>query len=565
MLHEQSDLLALNPELSLIKKELKARDARTCLRSFIEYCMPDPAHYHDPSQTLYECQPLHELMIGLFIRTVERQSLRSALSVPSQHGKTTIVAEYGLAWYAANNPTHKILYGTYAEPRAKIVGAGVRRIMNSDRFKEVFPEFELEKGSQSKDVIGFGDGGSIMFLGRNSGGSGNPCNFFVIDDPFKNHAEAKSPAVRAEVWDWYCGVVEARCPAHTPIFIVHTRWSDDDLIGRLCDPDHPTYDPDNHDEFEYLNLPGVIYEKDVELIEALGTVLCSEEEARELGLTMRAGTLWPKTRARTSTPKYNKGDLIDHWPLWQYMNMKRKNPTSFSAMVMGNPAPPEGDFFTTKMIKPYSRRDLPQNLRIYGASDHAVSTKKRADPTVIGCAGVDRNGELWVFPDLIWGKLETDQQVEKMAEMIKERKPLTWWAEGDHIKKAIGPFLRKRLKQLKIFTTVFKELPKHQDKQQKAQPIRAMASMGMLHLPVFAPWYDAAVAQMLRFDGSEGRPDDFVDFLANLGRGLNTMMDADTPRPPEAEPAATGTAGWVKFAARKDNMAKKKMKALAGW
>jgi len=543
--------------LAALKREDKARAARTDLQKFIEFCMPDPEHYDDIDKSLYECQPVHELIISLFTKTINREFLRAALSVPSQHGKTTVVAEYGIAWYAANNPTHKILYGSYSEPRAKIVGGDVRDIMQSTRFKEVFPEFEIKKGSKSKDVIGFGDGGSVMFLGRNSGGSGNPCNLFIIDDPFKNHAEAKSPAVREEVWDWYCGVVEARCPAHTPIFIVHTRWNDDDLIGRLCDEDHTDYDPEDNDEFEYLNLPGVIYENQEQLLDILNIKLCTHDEARDLKLEKRAGTLWPQ--------KIVKGEMVDHWPLWLYMNMKRKNPTSFTAMVMGNPVPPEGDFFKKKMIKPYKRRDLPENLRIYGASDHAVGTKTRNDHTVMGCAGVDEDGELWILPDLVWEKIETDVQVDKMAAMIKKHKPINWWAEGDHIKKSIGPFLKKRLKKLKIFTTVIKELSKSGDKIQKAQSIRAMAAMGMLHLPEFAWWYEPALKQLLRFDGSEGRPDDVVDFLANLGRGLNNMQDAPAPAKPKTPLPKSGTIAWVKSAYRQEKLMKKREKAMAGW
>lgn len=523
--------------LILAKRARKALMARDNLRDFIQFCMPDPEAYEDPDKSLYDCWPHHDLIIDLFTRATLKLTLRAGLSIPPQHGKTTICAQYGLAWYAARNHEKKIIYGTYSEPRASIVGESVRNIMNSERFKEVFPEFEMRKGSKSKDFIGFGKDGSIMFLGRNSGASGNPCDLFVIDDPFKDRREARSAAIRAEVWDWYCSVVEARCPAQTPVFIIHTRWSDDDLLGRLCDPNHPNYDPEDHDEFDYLNIPAIVHDPDL---------------AARLKM-QPGGALWP-----------GKPD-DEKWPLSLLEKIRKKNPTVFSAVFMGDPVPPTGDFYTIDMIKPYRRMQLPQNLVNYGASDHAVSTSKRADDSVIGCVGVDENGELWVYADLIWGKLDPVKQVEEMAAMIKRRNPRTWWAEGDHIKKSILPFLKKLLRKLKIFTAHFEELPKNGDKQAKAQPIRAMASMGMLHLPIDAPWYQRAVSQMLRFDGSEGRPDDFCDFLANLGRGLDKMQSAPRVEEEKDDTLVTGTASWIKFASNQKLKYERKMKAIAGW
>lgn len=532
-----NDTTHTDSPLFLAKRELKARDARDNLRSFIEYCMPDPKNYFDPDKTRYECCPHHELLIDLFVRTCEGELLRTALSIPPQHGKSTIFGLYGLAWWAAKNPEKKIIYGTYSEARAGIVGEAVRNIMESDRFKDVFPEFQIRKGASSKYFIGFGNEGSIMFVGRNSGASGNPCDLFVIDDPYKSEFECRSSAVRAEVWSWYCSVVEARCPIQTPIAIIHTRWNDDDLIGHLCDPNHPSYSADDNDEFYYLNIPAEV--KDPKMAEVLGM---------EPG-----GALWPISCGK---PK---------WPLEILHRIKKKNPKVYSALFMGDPVPPEGDFFTMAMIKPYKSADMPKEVRKYGASDHAVSTSKRADHTVMGIGCVDAEGELWIHKDLIWGKYETDKQVEKLADMMERHAPMMWWAEGDHIKKSLGPFLRKHLRKRGIFKTVMQELTKIGDKQQKAQAIRVMMSMGMVHLPSDATWYQDAVNQLLRFDGSEGRADDFVDFLANLGRGLDIMIPAAGQKKSEIENIKTGTAAWVKMAAKLRLKQENAGKSFAGW
>lgn len=521
--------------LLMAKRALKAQEARTDLRAFIEYCKPDKDHYDDPECSGYDCWPHHEKIINLFSSACAGNTLRGALSIPPQHGKTTICGEYGIAWYLGNNEEDKIIYGTYSEARAGVVGENVRKLLESERFKDVFPDFEMRKGSKSKDFIGFGKDGSIMFLGRNSGASGNPCDLFIIDDPYKDRREARSAAIRREVWDWYCSVVEARCPIQTPIFIIHTRWSDDDLIGRLCDPTHPEYSADENDQFDYLNIPAIVNDPQL---------------AAELKMEP-GGALWPG----------REGDL--KWPMSLLESIRRKNPTVFSAVFMGDPVPPSGDFFKEEMIKPYRRAQLPARLINYAASDHAVSTTKRADSTCMGNAGVDENGELWIT-EVIWDKMAADKQVEKMTYLVKKYRPLTWWAEADHIAKAIKPFLKKMLRKQRLFLHI-EELPKAGDKQQKAASIQAMMSMGMVHLPQDAPWYSRAVAQLLRFDGSEGRPDDFVDFLANLGRGLDKMLSAPREKAdPEIAPQ-TGTMAWIKFASNRDKRIAKKLKAVNGW
>lgn len=538
-------------------REKKIRAARENLRDFIEYCMPDPDHYDDYLMSRYDCHPHHQLLIDMFMEISAGDLLRGAVSIPPQHGKTTVFAHYGLAWHAGRNTEKKIIYGTYSEPRAGIVGAAVRNIMDSDRFRDVFPDFEIRKGESSKFQIGYGREGSMMFVGRGSGASGNPCDLFVIDDPYKSRMEARSKQVRAIVWDWYCSVVEARCPAATPVAIIHTRWNDDDLIGRLCDPEHPEFSAEDNDEFRYMNVPAILDRS---------FLLSNPELSEKLGLS----SLQPgEERALWPTEKYRNGKeekTRDKWPLSLLYKIRRKNPQSFSAVFMGQPIPPDGDFYKMNMINGYQPGQLPSHLRNYGASDHAVSTTRRADKTVIGCAGVDAHGHLWIYADLFWDKVETPTQVDEIAKKIKKHRPFRWWAEGDHIKKAIGPFLKKMLKKHRLFSTTLVELPKAGDKLIKSESILAMAQMGMLHLPAFAPWYKDAVSQMLRFDGSEGRPDDFCDFLANLGRGLDEMMDASTPAEPEPDDIpVTGTAAWVKMAARNEARRLKRLKSLAGW
>jgi len=103
-----------------------------------------------------------------------------------------------------------------------------------------------------------------------------------------------------------------------------------------------------------------------------------------------------------------------------------------------------------------------------------------------------------VMPDLFWKQADTATVVEYMILMMEKYQPLFWWAGKDHISKSIGPFLRKRMLEKRVFCSI-EELPPIGDKQQRAQSIQARMSMMKVVFPVFPAWWAEAHDQMLKF------------------------------------------------------------------
>ena len=189
---------------------------------------------------------------------------------------------------------------------------------------------------------------------------------FLIDDPLKDAKEAGSPTVRNDLWEWYTKVAFTRCHAASAIVVIHTRWHEDDLIGKLCDPDNPHHDPVIAKDCTYLNIPAIM--GDNEVTKALGK--------------KPGDALWPK-----------------RFPIAHLETAKRMNPRGFSALYQGKPAPDDGDYFKKDMIVGYEPSELPKNLRKYGASDHAVTEKQENDATVLGCCGIDEDDIIWILPN----------------------------------------------------------------------------------------------------------------------------------------------------------------------
>lgn len=527
-----TDKASINAALLVARRNLKIVKARENLLDFIEYCMPDPEHPDDVTKSQFQAKAYHKCLIEGMERVGRRELMRSAWSLPPQHGKSTIISKYGVAWIWARNPTWHIIVGTYGETFAEKIGGEVREVINSQRFKDVFPDFELQKGLKGKTALGNTKGGTLTFVGRGTATTGRPCDLFLIDDPLKDDQEARSAAVRRELKDWYSGVVFSRCHVKTPILIVHTRWHEDDLIGWQCDPEHPDNkdDPDKlaaTKRWTYLNIPAIV-----------------DEPALAQALGMEVGeAIWP-----------------ERFPLEHLAEAKQTNGRIFAALYMGRPSPEDGDFFTLDMLKPYRKDQLPDRLRIYAASDHAVAEKQHNDRTCCLIAGVDDHDEIWILPDIFWERSGPEKVVNAIIRLMKQWTPAVWWAENGHIAKSIGPFLRKRMREERTYITI-SEQTATADKEQRAQSIRGRMSMGMVRFPVFAWWWEDAKAELLKFPN--GRHDDFVDALSWIGLGLTSQIKASSkPRKIKKE-VKVGSIGWIKQQAGRERRQSEIDKRLA--
>jgi predicted phage terminase large subunit-like protein len=182
------------------------------------------------------------------------------------------------------------------------------------------------------------------------------------------------------------------------------------------------------------------------------------------------------------------------------------------------------------MIHQYEGLDaLPKTLRIYGASDYAVMEprkgKKDPDFTEHGVWGLDRHGELWAV-DWWSGQTETDKSIAQFIRLLAQWKPINWFNEGGLIDKAIGPTIRKAMRDAKRYTNV-EMLPSLLDKAVKLQAFHAMATAGVIHLPVKRRWAENLIEQLVKFP--TGRFDDKCDVCGLIGRGIDKMFDAQLP------------------------------------
>jgi predicted phage terminase large subunit-like protein len=215
------------------------------------------------------------------------------------------------------------------------------------------------------------------------------------------------------------------------------------------------------------------------------------------------------------------------WPEWfteEMVEQAKLDPRAWNALYQQDPAPEEGDFFQRDDFNDYL--ELPKQLHYYGASDYAVS-EGEGDFTEHGIFGLDFNGDLYAI-DWWREQAKSDVWIERQCDLIARYKPLIWFGESGPIKRAIEPFLRKRMQERETLCRL-EWLPSISDKVVRARAIQARCAMGKVYLPKSAPWKADLFSQLMRFPA--GKYDDGVDVLSLIGRGLEF---ANAPKLPQA-------------------------------
>lgn len=338
-------------------------------------------------------------------------------------------------------------------------------------------------------------------------------NCLIIDDLIKDDKEAQSQAIRDQAWSWFTKVAMSRRMGKKLVIMTFTRWHADDPIGRLTDPENPYYSHALAQKIKIINLPAIAEEDD-----PLG---------RQPG-----EALWP--------------DGPDKFDLDFLEEQRSLDPLGFAALYQQRPSLLDGDLFKRDTINFYKPKDLPKDLRIYAASDHAVATGQRNDFTVLLKVGVDPQNNIYLL-DCVWAKIKSDVAVERILDMCRgDQRPLLWWAEKGHISKSIGPFLRKRMAETGIYLNI-REVTPVADKAQRAQSIAGRVAMGKVFFPQDALWTEKAINQMMSFPN--GTHDDFVDTLAYIGLGLQSQFaPPSSSAKKNSEQPKFGTLAWVKLA-----------------
>ena len=467
---------------------LHIRDAEKNLLPYVKFTMPIPRFINDSSRSVYEVSRHHEV-IARALEGLDDGTYKNLIIITApRHGKTEVAARRFIPWFCGRNPGKSIIFSSYNDEVAEDVGGKVMEVLDSPQHAQVFPNLFARPGQKAKDHLGLSTGGDIFFVGRGGSLTSRGGDGLLLDDPFKDDAEAGSKLMRDKAWSWFNQTfLTRRMDGNSWVIIINTRWNEDDIVGRLTDPKNEYYSELEAKQWHIIDLPAL-------------AIVSDDPLGRQPG-----EALWPD--------RFNRSFLL---------RVRERDAQGFQCLYQGRPAPEDGLFFLAQDLKQYSRGDRPPNeeMSIYMACDYAVATEQHNDRSVILVVGVDDHGRIWVFEDSFVGRVPSDRAVEITIGLIKKFKPQFLWGEKGQISKSLGPFLRARMREERAYTALI-DLTSARDKKTKAQAIKGRSSQGLLRLPRFAAWTGEVMEELLSFP--RGRHDDFVDALSFIGLGLDVI------------------------------------------
>jgi len=249
------------------------------------------------------------------------------------------------------------------------------------------------------------------------------------------------------------------------------------------------------------------------------------------------------------------------WPEWFTAEMaediKCLPARTQAGLYQQRPAPEEGDYFKKDWILSYTKEEhdslMKLSPRIYGAGDWAVSEEKDANKTCLGGCALDEDGTMYILPDIYWKSSSPKEVCDSFVDFLRRRDPMAFWSEKGHISKAWGPFLREQMRNEEVYNNIIEVTPA-KAKDVRARSIQGRMSMRKVKFPTWTSWWPKAQHELLTFPG--GKTDDFVDMIALLGAGVNSMVRtsrAQIPIEEKVDVPFRPTMSWIRESDRANN------------
>jgi predicted phage terminase large subunit-like protein len=178
----------------------------------------------------------HEKMAEAFGRVAEGKVKRLIINMPPRHTKSEFASYLLPSWFLGRFPGKKIIQTSHTAELAVGFGRKVRNLVDSDRYKDLFPDVALQADSKAAGRWATNHAGEYFAIGVGGAVTGKGADLLIIDDPHSEQ-EATLAEVNPEIYDktyeWYTSGPRQRLQPGGAIVIVMTRWSKKDLTGQV--------------------------------------------------------------------------------------------------------------------------------------------------------------------------------------------------------------------------------------------------------------------------------------------------------------------------------------------
>lgn len=463
-------------ELRKAKTQTKEQGKKIVLYKFIKECAPS-----------YKFYKVHAELTKQLQRIIDDDCKRLIIQVPPRHGKSYLSSKLFPAAYLLAHPDRYVGVVSYSAELSEGFSRSAR-----DYYRQSGGLFDQYK--QAVNDWGTQGGGGLWAAGVGGAITGRSGHLLIIDDPVKNREDADSPRVMEKLWDWYTSTLYTRLePQVGAIVVIQTRWSENDLIGRLFDSEKNVSDK-GRENWTILDLPAIS--------EDLGSrpILPSHCEViqdwrEEIGLP-----LCPQ-----------RYDIDELERIREAIGAR-----DFAALYQQRPAPEGGNLFNPEWWQYYDHStELPEFQRLMLSLDCTFTDANTSD-YVVGSV-VAQSGNSFYLIDMAREKTDIMGTIAIVSRMYAKHN-----LNGTIIELAASGYAAYQMLGKKIPGLIGYKPEK--SKVARASGIIPVVEAGNVFLPASATWLDAFINEFSLFPAAKN--DDIVDSIA---MAINYMSQRSAP------------------------------------
>ncbi len=335
---------------ALLEKE--KRQARKDYYSYVKYTHEDylyNKHGEFISNTIDDAISKRDAMIKGDIPITTQYIM---LSIPPRHGKSMHISETLPSYVMGKYPKFKVIMTAYSSTLAHDFAKS-----NSNKYKER-NVFNVNVTADNQDRMTLDNGSEMIKAGILGGITGKGAHLLIIDDPIKTSEEARSQVHRDKIWKEWVSSLSTRLEIAPIVIVIMTRWHEDDLCGRLLNPEYGEPLPWN-----VINLP-------------------LEAEEDDLLGRQPGEPLWPE--------RYG----------YDFIEVRKRYPEDFNALYQGRPVAVEGNMIKKEWFEDKWYTPTPQFISqlpiVCMSVDATFKDTSKSDKVAIGVWGKLDNNFYWI-------------------------------------------------------------------------------------------------------------------------------------------------------------------------
>jgi predicted phage terminase large subunit-like protein len=458
---------------------------------------------------LYKDAWHHRLVAKYIDYLIDGSINRLMVTMPPRGGKTELSSVRLPAYYLGKFPDNQILACSYSADLANTNSRAVQSVIPTPKYAELFPETRLPTGKTRKKLteeVFQLDGhhrGTYRCAGIGGQATGFGFNLGIIDDPTKNWKEALSASQQDDIWAWYSSTFLTRQALNAKILVTTTRWSTEDLPGRLIGL--ADSEP-GADQWVILRLPAF-----------------ADDDLHPEDPRLSGQPLWPE------------GILNETFLQSQLASM---GTFQFTGLYQQLPIVAGGNHFKEEWFKGKPRwKDWGTHFQvgmnrfakgactIFGTCDPAATEKRTSDHTAMGIWAMTPANDLLAL-HVQRGRYGVEHISKELLKVSRIFRPEFWAIEADGWQVAVTRAARCT-DGMPPIREVYSE---GKGKLQKAMPGIILAESGKFILPEDAEWIKPFLNELYKFTGVDDREDDFVDCYSTAATQVPRLyVDLEDP------------------------------------